>query len=515
MKSSLRAPIDPMDSSVNLFNDLGQGNAYGIPYDTAWTALHEKIFPESMTWISRNQRRDGSWGGEVEYFHDRLISTLASILALSKSKRSKRFKDQIERGEIYLLKNLQRVKDEEHSTIGFELLFPTLMEEAEKLKLNIPYLQDDYILKIRETKLSLIYNDLVYNGNTTLSFSAEFLGTAFDITKANNLLNPNGSVGNSPSATSYYLLSKMHPEALSYMENVLSINADGSVLPVYPFDIFEKTWGFYHFDKLDLPVKNYFKRHLKAIKDSWTKRGVGTTKHSVLDSDDSAVAFNFLTSMGEKLDPCVFDEWERDDFFQCFEYERDPSLSSNIHILDAIKNLDYRNRDDAVDKILSFLESNKHGDGFWQDKWHLSPFYVTSHAVIAVHGLNDTLVEDSVSWIIENQKPNGMWGFNNGTKEETAYSLWALLYYNDQVTPIDDQILIKGLNQLMYGSKSVKLEELWIAKGLYCPVNVVDSIILAVLYKARKIGLMDPVRTESLRFIAPEITTEGGNDGLG
>ena len=299
------------------------------------------------------------------------------------------------------------------------------------------------------------------------------------------------------------------------MENVLSINADGSVLPVYPFDIFEKTWGFYHFDKLDLPVKNYFKRHLKAIKDSWTKRGVGTTKHSVLDSDDSAVAFNFLTSMGEKLDPCVFDEWERDDFFQCFEYERDPSLSSNIHILDAIKNLDYRNRDDAVDKILSFLESNKHGDGFWQDKWHLSPFYVTSHAVIAVHGLNDTLVEDSVSWIIENQKPNGMWGFNNGTKEETAYSLWALLYYNDQVTPIDDQILIKGLNQLMYGSKSVKLEELWIAKGLYCPVNVVDSIILAVLYKARKIGLMDPVRTESLRFIAPEITTEGGNDGLG
>lgn len=516
MKHSLRAPIDAADASMKIINDLGPGKAYGIPYDTAWAALHEKTFPESITWLSGNQRGDGSWGGEVEYFHDRLISTLASILTLSKSKRWESYQDQIERGETYLSKNLQRVKEEEHSTIGFELLFPTLMEEAEKLNLNVPYLQDDYIRRIRETKLNLIYNDLVYNGNTSLSFSAEFLGAAFDITKAKNLLNQNGSVGNSPSATSYYLLSKMNPEAFTYMENVLSVNADGSVLPVYPFDIFEKTWGFYHFDKLDLPVKNLFSGHLKPIKDSWTKRGVGITKHAIIDSDDAAVAFNFLASMGENPDPRVFDEWEKDGFFQCFEYERDPSLSSNIHILDAIKNLKgYRNRDDAVDKILSFLESRRRGDGFWQDKWHLSPYYVTSHALIAVHGLNDELVEDAVSWLLESQKPNGMWGFNNGTKEETAYALWALLYYNDHVMLIDDQILIDGLNQLVYGRMSTKLEELWIAKGLYCPVNVVESLILAVLCKAEEIGLMDPLRTRRHWFTAPEITMEDGDHGLG
>lgn len=516
MKPSLRAPIDAADASMKIIDNLGPGKAYGIPYDTAWAALHEKTFPESMTWLRRNQRLDGSWGGEVEYFHDRLVSTLASILTLSKSKRSRRYQDQIERGEAYLSKNLQRVKNEEHSTIGFELLFPTLMDEAERLNLNVPYLHDNYVRRIRETKLSLIYNDLVYNGNTSLSFSAEFLGDAFDITKAKNLLNPNGSVGNSPSATSYYLLSKMHPEAFTYMETVLGVNADGSVLPVYPFDVFERAWGFYHFDKLDLPVKNHFKGHLKTIKDSWTKRGVGITKHAIIDSDDVAVAFNFLDSMGEKPDPRVFDEWEKDGFYQCFEYERDPSLSSNIHILDAIKNLKgYRKRDDAVDKILSFLESRRMGEGFWQDKWHLSPFYVTSHAVMAVHGLNEKLVEDAVSWILENQKPNGMWGFNNGTKEETAYALWTLLYYDDYVTPVDEQILIEGLAKLVHGGGAAKHEELWIAKGLYCPVNVVDSLILAVLCKAEETGLMDPLRTRGQGVIVPEITMEDGDYGLG
>ncbi len=515
MKSSPSALIDPTNSSVKLFNDLGQGNSYGIPYDTAWAAHHEKIFPESMVWLTRNQRSDGSWGGEVEYFHDRLISTLVSILALSKSKRSKQLEKQIERGEVYLSKNLHKAKNEEHCTIGFELLFPTLMEEVEKLGLNIPYNQDNNLRKIRETKLSLVYNDIVYNGNTTLSFSVEFLGEKFDITKARNLLNPNGSVGNSPSATAYYLLKEMHPAALSYMESVLGVNADGSVLPVYPFDVFEKVWSFYHFDTLQLPIKDQFIMHVEAIKDSWTKNGLGTTRHSVVDSDDSALAFKFLTSMGEKVDPSVFDGWEKEGFFQCFKYERDPSLSSNIHILDAIKSLEgYRNRDNAVDKITSFLESNMHRDGFWQDKWHLSPFYVTSHAVIAVHGVNDTLVEKAVDWIIKNVKPNGMWGYRNGTREETAYALWALLYYNDHVTPIDPQIMVKGLDQLAYSGKPSKLEELWIAKGLYCPINVVESIILAVLCKARKTGLLGPVGIENRQLTASIVTMDGEENGL-
>jgi len=516
MVSSPRATFDAANISARLFDGLGQGSSYGIPYDTAWAARHERLFPESAAWLTRNQRPDGSWGGEVEYSHDRLISTLASVLALSKSERSKQYGKQIERGEAYLSRTLHRARDEERCTIGFELLFPTLMEEAERLRLNIPCVKDEDLRRIREAKLSLVYNGIVYNGDTTLSFSVEFLGEKFDVTKAKGLLNPNGSVGNSPSATAYYLLREMSPAALSYMESVLGVNADGSAMPVYPFDVFEKAWSFYHFDALQLPVRDRFARHVGPIRDSWTKNGVGTTKHSVADSDDSALAFKFLTSMGEKIDPHVFDGWEKEGFFQCFKYERDPSLSSNIHILDAVKGLEgYGNRDNAVDKIASFLESNMRGGGFWQDKWHLSPYYVTSHAIAAVHGVNDTLVEKAVSWIIESRKPNGLWGFRNGTMEETAYALWALLYYNDHVTPVDPDIMTKGLSRLAYGGAPAKLEELWIAKGLYCPIKVVESVILAVLCKAERMELLGPAMAGSAQLAAPVIPAEVDTNGLG
>ena len=50
---------------------------------------------------------------------------------------------------------------------------------------------------------------------------------------------------------------------------------------------------------------------------------------------------------------------------------------------------------------------------------------------------------------------------------------------------------------------------------MYCPVNVVESLILAVLCKAEEIGLMGPLRTRRLWFTAPEITMEDGDHGLG
>jgi len=516
MESSPSAAIKPTNLHERLIDGLGRGSAYGIPYDTAWAARHEGLFPESAAWLTRNQRPDGSWGGEVEYPQDRLISTLASVLALSRSKGSRHYGKQIERGEAYLSRNLHKAEGEERCTIGFELLLPTLMEEAERLGLNIPCVRDENLRRIREAKLSLVYNDIVYHGDTTLSFSVEFLGDEFDVTKASELLNPNGSVGNSPSATAYYLLREMSPAALSYMESVLAVNADGSALPVYPFEVFEKAWSFYHFDALGLPVRGRFARHVGAVRDAWTKNGVGTTRHAVVDSDDTALAFKFLTSMGERMDPRVFDGWEKESFFQCFKYERDPSLSSNIHILDAVKNLEgYANRGNTVDKIASFLESSVRGGGHWQDKWHLSPYYVTSHAIAALHGVNDSLVERAVSWIVGSRKPNGLWGFGGGTREETAYALWALLYYGDHVSPVDPESMAEGLNWLAYGEAPLKLEELWIAKGLYCPVKVVESVILAVLRKAGRMGLLGPERIKDVQLAAPIMQAEVDVYGLG
>lgn len=59
-------------------------------YDTAWVALVEDVngtgspqFPSSLEWIANNQLEDGSWGyKEIFSVHDRIISTLACVIAL-------------------------------------------------------------------------------------------------------------------------------------------------------------------------------------------------------------------------------------------------------------------------------------------------------------------------------------------------------------------------------------------------------------------------------------------------
>jgi halimadienyl-diphosphate synthase len=511
MLESSPGVVDPLEDTINLLLNLGDGYAPGISYDTVWVASHDSLFPKSLEWVLINQREDGSWGGSVEYLHDRVISTLASIVILSRNRRSDRLLKLIEKGEDYLSKKFSDVKQEKHSTIGFELLFPALMAEAERLNLNIPNIGDGYFKRIREEKLSLVLSDLVYTGKTTLSFSAEFLSQDFNVTKARSIKNPNGSVGNSPSATAYLLQNATNQEALEYLEEVYSLNKDGSIMAVYPFEIFEKSWVSYHFIALGLPVEEYLVKHASDIKKGWTKRGAGISQSShVLDSDDTAVAFRVLTFMGEKLSPEVFDEYEQEENYQCFKYERDPSISSNVHILDAIKNIKgYRNREFAIDKILNFLESKREPDGYWTDKWHLSPYYITSHAIVALHGLDDSLIEKSIDWILETQNHNGSWGIRKGTLEETAYSLWALLFYYENSEKLDERILCDGIRFLSERYHSGIYPELWIAKGLYCPINVVKSAILSVLYKSRCMKLVSREQLVPQAVEQPELVAGG------
>jgi len=79
-----------VSESVKLLNGLEMGTMSGVAYDTAWVARlsdsnGKTLFPQSLEWLLANQKRDGSWGGEVEYYHERVISTLASVITMSVS----------------------------------------------------------------------------------------------------------------------------------------------------------------------------------------------------------------------------------------------------------------------------------------------------------------------------------------------------------------------------------------------------------------------------------------------
>jgi len=471
--------------TTSLFQSLKDGWMPGIAYDTAWTASHSVMFPKSLEWILKNQKDDGSWGCEVRYYHDRLMSTLAAIIALSKSHKADKLRKPIEKGVEFLWKGLDKIKKEEYDTIGFELLLPALMEEAERLDLNVPTLKGEYFERIREAKLSVILKELVYSGRTTLSFSAEFLGPNIDITKIGNIQNPNGSVGNSPSATAYLLHHVLERRALSYLDKVYALNRDGSIMAVYPFEIFEKSWVMYHFITLGLPIEDHSIKHVSDLKRAWTKVGTGISKSSPLpDSDDTAVVFKVLNHFGEKLSPKVFEEYEGEKNFICFKYERDPSVSTNVHILDAIKSCIGTNSYERwIEKILNFLKQKRIHGQYWIDKWHVSPYYATCHAIVALCHLDYSMAERAVEWILNTQNPDGSWGYYQETPEETAYALWVLLYWHENVEKLDEAVLLKGIRYLVKNFRFDQHPELWIAKGLYCPLNVVRSAVLSVLYK--------------------------------
>ncbi|RRT71158.1 hypothetical protein B296_00002825 [Ensete ventricosum] len=102
---------------------MGDGEISISAYDTAWVALLKNTdgsggprFPSSLQWIVHNQLPDGSWGDAVIFSaHDRMINTLAC--------------------------NMWRLREEEAELmpIGFEVAFPSLLDIAKELELEIPY----------------------------------------------------------------------------------------------------------------------------------------------------------------------------------------------------------------------------------------------------------------------------------------------------------------------------------------------------------------------------------------
>ena len=117
---------------------------------------------------------------------------------------------------------------------------------------------------------------------------------------------------------------------------------------------------------------------------------------------------------------------------------------------------------------------------FWFDKWHTSPYYPTAHAVIACAGYNDTLVEDTIQWILETQSLAGSWGYYMPTAEETAYCLQALTIWKRHGGQVPAEALRRGASWLAEHMEP-PYPPLWVGKCLYCPVLVVRSAILSAL----------------------------------
>jgi halimadienyl-diphosphate synthase len=491
--------MDYIEEAKELVQNLDQRMAPS-PYDIAWMARVKDSkgnprWPELIEWLLENQHSDGSWGGEIEYYHDRIICTLIAAIALQENGKQPKVHSSIRLAEKYVWHHIHLLPRDPFELVGFELIFPTLLGEAREAGLDIPTHACGYE-EIQTAKLRLIPPELLYSSKITSIHSLEFLGESSDTEKLRLAKGSNGSLGNSPATTAYYLL--LCPEdqnALRYLENVRDYAKYPPIL--YPFRTFEITWTLNNLAFSGFPITEFaFPRIWKELESKLEPHGIGLDPtFGIPDGDITAVSSRLLCMAGYDVDPKILARFENKDkhIFKTYNYERNISISTNIHALEAVRMMPNYPEGHQVRKQISLMLLNRRKfNTYWIDKWHASPYYATSHAMVALMNEGAYLAnacQHTIDWMIHTQHADGSWGFfQRGTAEETAYTLTALLHYYRHKA-IDKNILEKGkiyLDQL-WNNNQVEYHPLWIDKCLYIPKRIVQSAILTALILYEKI----------------------------
>jgi halimadienyl-diphosphate synthase len=464
-------------------------------YDIAWLARLRAAtngyarWPDLVAWLLEHQHPDGSWGGQIVYYHDRIICTLAAMIALHENGRSVATQRAIQRAERYLWHHLHLLHRDPFELVGFELIFPTLLLKARDLGLDVPTHTCGYG-EIQTAKLRLIPPEMLYSSRITTAHSLEFLGDDGDPEKLRQAMAVNGSLGNSPATTAYYLMLNHGDRAAeTYLETVQEHM--GHVIYLYPFATFELTWVLNNLAFSGLPVVKFASRAVwERLQSEMGPAGVGLDPtFGIPDADTTSVSLYLLASAGYDIDSRILAQFQdgETNTFRTYHYERNPSVSTNVHALATLRQIpDYPNCHQVKRQIIVMLLDCRVFNVYWTDKWHSSPYYATAHALVALLAEGDYVVQacqHSIDWIVHTQRDDGSWGFFElGTAEETAYALTALLHYH-HYQPVDPDILCRGAAYLSrtYRGADSAYPELWLGKNLYTPQDVARSAVLAAL----------------------------------
>lgn len=376
---------------------------------------------------------------------------------------------------------------------GFELIFPTLLGEAQELGLDVPNHTYGYG-EIQTAKLQLIPPEMLYSPHISTVYSLEFLGQSGNTEKLQKALTNNGSLGTSPATTAYYLsLHQNDARAMKYLETVLAHSV--GAISVYPFRTFELSWVLNNLAFSGIPLRTFADEDIwQELQAAMGRDGAGMDpEFGIPDGDTTSVCCRVLLEAGYEVEPLILAEFEdkREGIFHTWEYERNFSVSTNVHALEALNLMpEYPNHQQIQEQLIIKLLNNREYNVYWKDKWHASPYYTTSHALLALLPQGSSVIHachHAVDWLTHTQHNDGSWGyFGVGTLEETAYTLTALLHYN-RYQQIDLGSIHSGVHYLIktYEEFKTKLDlacpELWIAKSLFAPYDVIRSAVLSTL----------------------------------
>nr|APR63757.1 hypothetical protein [Populus tomentosa] len=274
-------------------------------YDTAWVAMvpspdcpETPCFPECTKWILENQLGDGSWS--LPHRHpllvkDALSSTLACILAL---KRWGIGEEQINKGLRFIELNSASVTDnEQYKPIGFDIIFPGMIEYAKDLDLNLPLKPTDInsMLHRRALELTSGGGKNLEGRRAYLAYVSEGIGKLQDWEMAMKYQRKNGSLFNSPSTTAAAFIHIQDAECLHYIRSLLQ--KFGNAVPtIYPMDIYSLLSMVDTLERLG--IDRHFQKERKFVLDETYRFWLQGEEEIFSDNATCALAFRILRLNG-------------------------------------------------------------------------------------------------------------------------------------------------------------------------------------------------------------------------
>ncbi|KAJ4823448.1 hypothetical protein Tsubulata_044002 [Turnera subulata] len=292
------------------------------PYDTAWMAMvpspncqEAPFFPQCAKWILENQLNDGSWGLPLRnslLVKDALSSTLACILALKKWGIGE---EQINRGLQFIEFHSALATDEkQHNPIGFDIIFPSMIEYARDLNLNIPLRSINIDAMITRKNLELkrsIHGSTSRAREMYLAFVSEGIGKSQDWEMVMKYQRKNGSLFDSPSTTAAAFSHLQDSNCLHYLQSLLE-NFGDAVPTIYPMNLYARLCLV---DTLiRLGIDRHFKKEIKVVLEQTYRCWLMGDEEIFLNCATCALAFRILRLNGYDVSSDVFNQFTEEQF---------------------------------------------------------------------------------------------------------------------------------------------------------------------------------------------------------